>query len=46
MINRREFMIAAAGGIISAVAGGKGAEIVMAKQLNISPKYIPKKHKN
>jgi uncharacterized protein (DUF362 family) len=38
MINRREFITAAAGGILSAVVRGKGAKAVMAKQLNISPK--------
>jgi uncharacterized protein (DUF362 family) len=38
MINRREFIIAAAGGILSAVAGGKGGKAVMAEQLDISPK--------
>jgi uncharacterized protein (DUF362 family) len=42
MINRREFMIAAAGSILSAVAGGSGRTI-MAKQLNMNSKGIKSK---
>jgi uncharacterized protein (DUF362 family) len=43
MINRREFMMAAAGGILSAVAEGKGVKTIMAKQLNKTPKGIKAK---
>jgi uncharacterized protein (DUF362 family) len=43
MINRREFMIAAAGGILSAAVGGDGGRTVMAKQLNANPKGIKTK---
>jgi uncharacterized protein (DUF362 family) len=43
MINRREFMMAAAGGILSAVAEGKGVKTIMAKQLNKAPKGIKAK---
>jgi uncharacterized protein (DUF362 family) len=38
MINRREFMIAAAGGILSAAVRGEGVKTVMANQLNVAPK--------
>jgi uncharacterized protein (DUF362 family) len=43
MINRREFMIAAAGSLLSVVAGGDGGRTVMAKQLNVNPKGIKTK---
>jgi uncharacterized protein (DUF362 family) len=38
MINRREFMMAAAAGILSAVAGGSEERTVMAKQLDVARK--------
>ncbi|NVM23264.1 MAG: DUF362 domain-containing protein [Desulfobacterales bacterium] len=38
MITRRQFMIAAAGGIVWVVAGGSGERAAMAKQLNVAQK--------